>query len=103
SDGDRASGRRDGQRDRERGAAALLRIDPDPPAMLLDDVPGDRQSQPGPAATDPDAVDLVEALEDPGLICLRDADAVILDGPGHVRVARPDRHPDFVSRRIAGR
>src|SRR5919109_1501753 len=35
---------------RERRADTLLRLDPDPAAVLLDDVPGDRQAETGPAS-----------------------------------------------------
>ena len=67
-------------------------LDPDPAAVLLDDVAGDRQPETGPAglAADPRPVDLVEALEDPGLGGPRDADPVVGDGDDDL-VGRPHR------------
>ena len=70
---------RDRQGERERRPAALLGLDPDPAAVLLDDVAGDRQAEARAAAPDARPVDLVEPLEDPRLVGLRDADAVVLD------------------------
>src|SRR6186997_3167138 len=68
---------RDRQRERERRPDPLLRLDPDPAAVLLQDVPGDRQAQPRAATADPGPVDLVEPLEDPALVALRNADALV--------------------------
>src|SRR6476646_9964731 len=68
----RLDGDGDRQRERERRADAFLRLDPDPAAVLLQDVPRDRQAETGAPATDAGPVDLVEALEDPALVGLRD-------------------------------
>ena len=65
--------------------------------MLLDDVPGDRQPETRAAAADADPVDLVEPLEDPGLVGLRDADPVVLD-----RQRRPRRRTPNVTRTSDG-
>ena len=84
----------DRQRERERRAHALLGLDPDPAAVLLDDVARDREAEA--RAADPrDArpVDLVEPLEDPGLVGLRDADPVVLDGRDQLGVDAPRRGP----------
>ena len=78
----------DRQRERERRARPLLRLDPDPPAVLLDDVARDGQPEPGPAArlaAEARPVDLVEPLEDPGLGGPRDADAMVLDATSRPR------------------
>ena len=67
---------------RRTSSPPLLGLDPDPPAVLLDDVAGDRQPEAGPAAglgAQARTVDLVEALEDPSAGGARDADPVILD------------------------
>ena len=56
--------------------------------MPLDDVARDRQPEAGPAAPEAGTVGLVEALEDPRPVGLRDADAVIDD-----RRTRPPRRP----------
>ena len=71
--------------------------------MLLDDVPGDRQSQPGPATTDTDPIDLVEALEDAALVGLRNADAMILHRQADLVTGRGDRHPDLRARTVRRR
>src|SRR3954452_6736951 len=77
---------RDGQREREGTADAFGRFDPDPPTVLFDDVPRDRQAQSGAArsATEARPVDLVEPLEDPGLGGARDADPSIGHGDDHI-------------------
>ena len=94
----RGRGRRDRDRERERRALALLGLDPDPPAVPLDDVAGDRQPEarsrrpPRSAGT----VDLVEALEDPRPVGLRDPDAVVRDRRHDLR-RRPRRTRDPTS------
>ena len=90
----RAIGLGDRQGERERRAATLVRVDPDPAAVLLDDVAGDREPEPRAAAglgPQPCPVDLVEPLEDPVLGGARDADAVILDRGRRPRPPAP-RH-----------
>ena len=88
-----------GQGEREGRSDALGRLDPDRAAVLLDDVAGDGQAEPGPAglAPDPRPVHLVEALEDPGLGGPRDADAVVgdrgHDASGHRPGPRPSTSP----------
>ena len=68
--------------------SALLGLHPDPSAVPLDDVARDRQPEAGPAAPEAGTVGLVEALEDPRPVDLRDPDAVIGD-----RRPRPRRRP----------
>src|SRR5512139_2614810 len=67
----------DGNGKREYRAAALLGLDPDPATVALHDVAGDREPEAGAAPADPGPVGLVEALEDPALVDLRDADALV--------------------------
>ena len=82
-----------GQGERERAPGPLDRLDPDPAAVLLDDVARDRQPEARSAGrtADPRSVDLVEALEDPRLGRARDADAVVLDGDDDLRAGGTDR------------
>src|SRR4051812_28201529 len=68
--------------------------------MLLDDVPRDREPEPRAAATDPDLVDLVEALENARSLGGRNADAVILDGQDDVIAGGPDGDPDLARDRL---
>ena len=96
-----ADGVRDREGERERRAGALGRLDPDPPAVLLDDVAGDGQAEarsPAGLARGPRPVDLVEALEDRAWAALRDADA---RDPRPTRPPRPssarDRHDDLAA------
>ena len=86
----------DRDRERERAAGSLGRFDPDPAAVLLDDVAGDGQAETGPAAlaADPRPVDLVEPLEDARLGRPRDADAVVRDRHHDVRRHRSDGDRD---------
>ena len=88
-----AAGDREGER--ERAADAFVGFDPDPAAVLLDDVPGDRQAETRPAglAADAGSVDLVEALEDPRLGGPRDADPVVGDGDDDLVAGRIGRSP----------
>ena len=79
----------------ERRSPPLLGLDPDPAAVPLDDVAGDRQSKPRSAAADAHPVDLVEPLEDPALVGLRDADAVVLDRQRDLVADAPNRDPDL--------
>ena len=76
--------------------APSVEFDPDPAAVLLDDVAGDGQAQAGPAALAADArpVDLVEPLEDARLGRPRDADAVVRDRHDDVRRHRSHGHRD---------
>src|SRR6476646_9244149 len=90
----RLDGDGDRQRERERRPDPLLGFDPDPAAVLLQDVPRDRQAQAGAAAPDAGPVDLVEALEDPALVGFRDADPLVGDRDDDLAVVSPgpDRH-----------
>ncbi len=89
--------RADGQRDGERRPGALLRLDADRPAVPLDDVPGDREAEPGAAAARPGTVDLVEALEDPAAIPTGDPDPVVDDRDLHAPVGLADPHDDVAA------
>src|SRR6185436_1147192 len=70
-------------RERERGAHAHLALHPDPPAVQLDELPTQGQSQPG-------ALDLL--VRRPHLAELLEHRLLILRGDAHPRIA--DRHLD---------
>ena len=72
--------------------------------MRLGDVAHDRQSEAGAAAELLDvlvagsgAIDLVEALEDPRLVRVRDADAVVADDEPDPIVGRLPADPDLAA------
>src|SRR5215831_15329590 len=70
----------DGNGEVERRSRALLRLDPNAPAVHLDDALGDRQAETGAALLARDrAVGLLELLEDLGLIGSGDAGAGVAD------------------------
>src|SRR5205814_2072600 len=75
----RVADRREG--DRERRAAALLRLDPEPAAVELDEAARDREPEPRAAA--------VERLEDQRLLAGRDAGAVVRDAQDDLRTGVP--------------
>src|SRR2546422_497688 len=77
-------------------------LPPDPPAVVLGDVPDDREPEPGPPRrARPGPVDAVEALEDPGQLAGRDADALIGDGDPDPVAVPDDRHADDSRLRVA--
>src|SRR3954470_5280145 len=90
---------RDRQREREGTADAFGRFDPDPPAVLLDDVARDRQAESRAARPAPEArpVDLVEPLEDPGLGGARDAHPVVGHGHDDIGCRGPGGHDDLAA------
>src|SRR5262249_1757482 len=70
-----------GQREGERGPLADVALDPDPPALQLDELLGQGQAEPRPLLL-PGVVpaDLAELLEDGRLVPGRDPDARVADG-----------------------
>ena len=91
------SGTRTGSANEKVDATTLDRHDLDPTAMGLDDMAGDGQPEARAAAAPTGLVGLVEALEDPRLVGLRDADPVILDHHRDLLVRRPDPDDDLAT------
>ena len=90
------------RRERERGAFAGRRLDPDPAAHAFDEALDDRQAE-SRAATGADVlvVDAIETIEDPAELTLRYADAAIPhEDLECTAVARPcgHLHPNRVVR-----
>src|SRR6185312_117432 len=77
------------EREREGGAAADLALHPDLAAMEFDELPGERQTQPGAFRFPLRGAHLPELLEDRLLIRRRDADARIRDGHLHHLAVQP--------------
>src|SRR5215213_6929619 len=73
--------RRQRQREREAGALALPRLEPDAAAHRLEQLLGDEQAEAGAAAREvaTGVLGAVELREDPALLRLRDADALVVD------------------------
>src|SRR6476661_6127309 len=91
----------DRERDRERRSPPLLGLDPYPAAVLLHDVARDRQPEARPTAADAGPVDLVEPLEDPVPVRLRDPDTVVLDRQEDLVAVATDRDPHLVGGTLA--
>src|SRR5581483_6260876 len=90
------SGRR--QLDGERAARTGRALAPDRPAEQLDQLAGDVQAEARPLAVDAAVAELLEGLEQPGLVGDRDPDAGVDHVDGHDRAgsaaALPDDEPD---------
>src|SRR5215216_1862925 len=73
--------RRQRQREREAGALALPRLEPDAAAHRLEQLLRDEQAEAGAAAREvaTGVLGAVELREDPALLRLRDADALVVD------------------------
>src|SRR5690242_1734692 len=87
------------------GSLADGTLNPQPPAVRLHDVPGNRETQTGAASfTRTRGIYAVEAFENSFLLHLRDPDAGIGDGDCHAAIGGRGRHIDFSSgRRILQR
>src|SRR5205085_11276903 len=78
------------QRDHERAAATVLRLEPDPAAVRVHDLLRDRESEPRAAAVAPTGgVHAAEALEDPAPHRVRDPGSGVADGEPRLPAVPP--------------
>lgn len=71
------------QGEKERGAEADRAVDPDAPAVTLDEMAGDGETEPAPRSTGARLIDLVEPLKNALLVLGRDASPRIGDAEEH--------------------